>query len=98
SFEGPSGTKLGSFIINDQLEIKNEYCTVVQYDIHLKNSIDIGLVWLRKNISHLNDPKYESVLTSIESHFIKKGYTDALNQRILELSHDVLTKMNQIIT
>ena len=95
---GPVGTKLGTFIINDQLEIKNEYYNLAQYDKALKNSIDIGLTWLRKHIPVINLTKYNNLLLSVEEQYLKGKYTESLNQRIIELSYDILSKLNDMTT
>ena len=95
---GPVGTKLGSFIINDQLETKNDYYNVAQYDKFLRNSIEIGLSWLRKHVPTLGTVKYKNLLVSVEEQFIRSKYTESLNQRVIELSYDVLSKINDTST
>ena len=92
---GPIGTKLGSFIVNDQLEITNNYFTLPQYEKYLNSSIDIGLLWLRKNVPLSNSSKYKYLLQGIENSLTDGKYTEALNQKIIELSYDVLSKINE---
>ena len=92
----PIGTKLGSFIINDQLEVQNAYHTLAQYEKMLKSSINIGLYWLQQNVPILNINKYTNLLTNVEQQFSRTKYTESLNQRIIELSYDVLSKLNSI--
>ena len=92
---GPVGTKLGTFIMNDQLQIKNEHFPLNRYDGLLINSIETGLEWLRKNVHLLGLQKYDTLLVKVEEQF-NKGYTEGLNQRIIELAYDVLSKINDV--
>ena len=96
SLIAPIGTKLGSFIVNDQLEVQNAYHTLAQYEKLLKSSIDIGLYWLQRNVPILDISKYKNLLTNVEEQFSKNKYTESLNQRIIELSYDVLSKLNSM--
>ena len=95
TFHGPVGTRLGTFITNNQLDIESKHFPLNQYDKLLVNSINLGLEWLRKNINILNIQKYNNLLTVIERLYTE-GCTDSLNQKIIELAYDVLSKVNDL--
>ena len=95
---GPIGTKLGLFIIDDKLEISNDYYSIAQYDKYLKTSIELGLTWLKKHVPILSSAKYKNLLINIEDQISKYNYTESINQKIIELSYDVLDNINKIAT
>lgn len=91
---GPIGSKLGTFIINSNLEIKDEYVALHQYDKYLKDSINTGLEWISNNVGALSGDKYLNLFERIKNNINKDGYTDTINQNIIELSYDILSKLN----
>lgn len=92
---GAIGTKLGTFIIDDNLTISSEYVPINHYSSRLFDSINMGIKWMEKAINNTTDNKYNKLLDKFNK-FIKDGQcTDELNQSIIDVSHDLLYKIDQ---
>ena len=95
---GPIGTKLGTFIVDENLETVNKYVPILLYDKYLIESINFGVKWLFTKIeghTGIGD-KY----TRYRDKFIKlindDKYSDDLNQQVIEITHDLSSKLNRI--
>lgn len=94
---GPIGTKLGTFIVDDKLTIENSYVALQLYDKLLIDSITIGLKWIGKKLDeNLLDNKYKRLYQKFTSLIETNGYTDELNQSIIEIAHDISSKINSV--
>lgn len=92
---GPVGTKLGTFIIDDELTIENKYISLSLYNKSLIDSINKGLQWMEKKIyNDIQDVKYIKLYQKFKYLIGTYGYTNELNQSIIEASHDILSKLN----
>jgi len=94
---GPIGTKLGTFIVDDNLTIENKYISLSSYNKLLIDSINMGLKWIETKVKdEMVDTKYvkyyNKFLNSIENY----GYTNEVNQNIIEVAHDMLSKFNPV--
>ena len=94
---GAIGTKLGTFIINDNLVIVNKHVPIPVYSKYLSESINIGIKWLHKQIEDSTvESKYSLLLDKFISLIDQGNYTDDLNQNIIEVVCNLLNKLNKL--
>lgn len=94
---GPVGTKLGTFIVDENLTIENNYVALPLYDKYLIDSITIGLAWIGKKIKeNAVDAKYLRLYQKFCGLLQNVGYTDELNQSVIEVAHDLSSKINSV--
>jgi len=94
---GPIGTKLGTFLINDDLETANKYVSIAQYDKYLIESITIGMKWLTSKIEENGiDKKFLILYNRFQKQINDGDITDQLNQNIIEICYNLSSKLNKI--
>src|SRR5437773_1416968 len=96
---GAIGTKLGTFIIDDNVKVSHEHVSLHQYDKFLIDSINFGLKWLSKKSQEGKlDTRDLATIQKLQNDFKENNYTDNLNQRIIEVCYNIRSKLNKIIT
>jgi len=93
---GPIGTKLGTFIIDDNLQIANIHVPINLYNKYLTESINIGIKWLHKKIEDSSiDQRYPSLFNKFITLIENNGFTDDINQNIIEMVCSLSNKLNK---
>jgi hypothetical protein len=96
---GPIGTKLGTFIVNENLEIINKHIPLSLYDKYLIDSINLGISWFHKRLTeHKVDEKFFRHYDKFVKLINNSAYSDELNQGIIEATYDLNSKLNHIET
>ena len=94
---GPIGTKLGTFIIDDNLTTKHMHVALSVYPNFLIESITFGLNWMRENIKDLpDDNKYARLYGKFMNSLDTSNYTDNLNQNIIETAYALSVYLNNM--
>lgn len=92
---GPIGTKLGTFIVDENLQVLSKHVPINMYNEYLVQSINSGFKWLYK-ISETRslDQRYTKSLEKFRDSIEHGYYTDSLNQEIIDTTHNLLSKID----
>ena len=95
---GAIGTKLGTFIVNDELEIKNIHVSQFKYNEYLINSINTGIGWLLKVLQEKKiDDKGISTIKKLHNLVIEGNFNERLNHSIIETCYNIDDKLTTIV-